>query len=189
MARANPQPSWPTGALAVETICGQDPTPPAQQALLLAADLAVLEAALGPYVGCGHMVDANLSGQSQRQVGIPVAPGTRYGRMHVTRSGHVDLSTSAAQADTTVGGTTAGIPSTITAKSPYLGSERYLETGSPLALSVIVTTGTALVASPDPSRAVQFVEANNSAIEMVEVNVAAGFCVEIIDRTADIETL
>jgi hypothetical protein len=188
MPRPMPNPQYGTGTLTELTVCGTNPTPPAAQMLLRGADSPVLEGAFSPYVGCGHMFDGNLAGQDQTQFGVCLAPGSRYARAHVTRSGVVDNSL-APQADSLVGGTTAGLPATIAAASPFYDVELYLGTGAILAASAVVVTGSAEVASPDPARALALVEIATAQVEMVEVNIAAGFCLEVITRTGDIETL
>ena len=186
--RKCPDPNYATGQLSELTVCGTIATPPASQTLLRAADAATLNACFASYCAVGHMADSNLAGQTQAQISLVIPPGCRYAIAHLTRSGDID-SDLVAQADSLFGGTVAGIPATIVAASPLYGTERYLGTGAVLGASAIATTGSALVASPDPSRAAALTEAAAAAVTMMEVNTVAGFCVEVLVRTTDLEAL
>ena len=170
------------------TICGDSATPAAPQSLLYAAVKAPIGAAFQGYAACGHMVDGNVAGQTATQIAIAVPPGVRYAQAHITRCGS-HAATLALQSDSLVGGTTAGLPATMGAPAPLHGAEAYMGTGAELSSVAVVSTGTAAIASPDPARAILLIEQAIPWVELIEVNTAAGFCVQVIARTSDLETL
>lgn len=199
MSRYPPAADWNTLCAADTTepgeppipICGTgNPAPPTKASYLIAADNAPLRALFGGYAHCGHMIDGNMSGKTQRWVHVVWGAGTLYARMHATRCTGGPFGTAQSASLVSDPFVPPAVPdSTITAPSEYLGAEAYLDTGAVWGLTKIVSTGTAKVAGPDPSRYIAITAAKVSTLSLVEVWRVAGFCFEPSEFVTDIETL
>ena len=176
-------------------VCGSDPHPPATATLLQTADNKVLQAIFGEYAHCGHMVDGNDSagGKHKHYVHVVWSPGTAYAVLHATRCGSGAVGV--AQSDTQVSdgfALPAAPDTTIRAPSTQHGPELYMSIGATIGQVSIVTTGEAIVASPDQSRYITVNGGTQVAypvVELIEVKNVAGFCFQPRQWATDLELL
>lgn len=196
--RSTPKRSWkaPTTILPSTSLVGDDPTPPASIALLLAADGWPVQVGAGLYASPGHAVEANTAGLTTRRLSVMVPPACRYSCLWVTRCGSEDPQNPVKQAahlhGSAAGGGFAGV-SLSKAESGATGAEVYCQTHATLPLTDVAITRTGQQVNDAPTaqidRALAVTEQLPPAVEVYEVQQVAGVCVQFWSRTDDLETL
>ena len=198
MARKPPTRSWksvPAPSVS-DTICGDDPTPPAAVSLLIAADATPVQVGAMLYASPGLCFDGNLTGYLQRRFGVVVPVACKRSRLYVTRCGSDPIPQITKQAahlhGSTTGGGYAGNALSVS-QSPATGDEVYLQTHAtkPLTSCAIGVTGSQVNDAPTAQldRALLTPEGLAPAVEVYQVDRAAGVSVQFWSRTDDLETL
>jgi hypothetical protein len=169
-------------------------TPDASLELLLAADVAVLDAITHPYAQAGHAFDGQSTGElTDRQFGAMIAPGAIAARAYLSLWGQkISGSQSHYQIDTSSsGGIPSGANDVINVPSSILNGTAYADLGGTSQVVGHDISGdddtTNPVASGPLNRRIELTETLAPGLEVIRIRDCAGFGLVVMVVSGDLE--